>query len=81
MTPHHVYPLHIETYPTSNLFARGHRIVIEISSSCFPHFDVNPNTPEGGAGSQRILTATNTVFHVEGLPSTLYLPVVPRPRM
>jgi len=32
----------IEMYPTSLVFRRGHRICLDISSSNFPRFDVNP---------------------------------------
>ena len=46
MTPGTVYPLTIKLYPTSNIFKRGHRIRVDISSSNFPRFDVNPNTGE-----------------------------------
>ncbi len=39
----------ITLFPTANLFQPGHRIRLDISSSNFPKFDVNPNTgePEG----------------------------------
>ena len=36
----------IELYPTSHVFTKGHRIRVDISSSNFPRFDVNPNTGE-----------------------------------
>ncbi len=29
---------------TSDLFKRGHRIRLEVSSSNFPHYNINPNT-------------------------------------
>ena len=41
-----VYPFTIEMYPTSLVFKKGHRIRLDISSSNFPRFDVNPNTGE-----------------------------------
>ena len=44
--PGEVVPVSIELYPTSNVFAAGHRIRLDISSSNFPRFDVNPNTGE-----------------------------------
>ena len=44
MTPGTVYEIRVTAFPTSNLFARGHRIRLDVSSSNFPHFDVNPNT-------------------------------------
>jgi predicted acyl esterase len=46
MTPGKIYAFTIEMYPASLVFARGHRIRLDISSSNFPRFDVNPNTGE-----------------------------------
>ena len=67
----------IEAFPTSNLFKAGHRIRIDISSSNFPHFDVNPNTgdPEGTARSRRV--ARNTLFLDAARPSRVILPIIP----
>ena len=66
-------------FPTSNLFKAGHRIRLDISSSNFPHFDVNPNTgaPEGTGLDRRV--ARNSVFMDAGRPSHVILPVIPRP--
>jgi putative CocE/NonD family hydrolase len=52
----------VEAFPTANLFKSGHRIRVDISSSNFPHFDVNPNTgaPEGAGQERRV--ARNTLF-------------------
>ena len=49
--------------PASNLFAAGHRIRLDISSSNFPRFDVNPNTGEPLQQHRRQSTADNTVYH------------------
>lgn len=38
-----VHEIRVRTFPTCNLFARGHRLRIDIAGSNFPHFDVNPN--------------------------------------
>jgi putative CocE/NonD family hydrolase len=56
------------------------RIRLDVSSSNFPHFDVNPNTgaPEGTAGARRI--ARNTVWLDRARPSHVILPVVPARR-
>ncbi len=77
MTPGEVVAITIEPFATSNLFARGHRIRLDISSSNFPHFDVNPNTgePEGRARRKRI--ACNTVFVDKARASHVVLPVIP----
>ena len=64
--------------PTSNLFAAGHRIRLDISSSNFPRFDANPNTGEPLLQHRRKALADNTVFHDASRPSHVLLPVIPR---
>jgi putative CocE/NonD family hydrolase len=80
MTPGHLYPIQIEPFPTSNHFAKGHRLRLDISSSNFPHFDLNFNTgePEGLATQRRI--ATNRVYMDEQRPSHIILPLIPASR-
>jgi uncharacterized protein len=78
MQPGTVYPFTIKLYPTSNVFKRGHRIRVDISSSNFPRFDVNPNTGEPLAEHRRTVIATNTVRHDRGHPSHILLPVIPK---
>jgi putative CocE/NonD family hydrolase len=77
MTPGRVYAITIEPFATGNLFKAGHRIRLDVSSSNFPRFDVNPNSgePEGMARLRRI--ATNTVHVDGGRPSHVVLPIVP----
>jgi putative CocE/NonD family hydrolase len=67
----------IAAFPTSNLFKAGHRIRLDISSSNFPHFDVNPNTgdPEGVGLTRQV--ARNTVYVDGARPSHVILPVIP----
>lgn len=76
MEPGKVYPFTIKLYPTSNVFKKGHRIRMDIASSNFPRFDVNPNTGEPLAQHRRMVTATNTLRHDAALPSHIALPVV-----
>ncbi|HLF78684.1 MAG TPA: CocE/NonD family hydrolase [Dehalococcoidia bacterium] len=78
MEPGQVYELTVRLYPTSNLFKKSHRIRLDISSSNFPRFDVNPNTGEPLNRHRRLVVATNTVFHDTGRPSHIVLPVIPR---
>ncbi len=80
IAPGEVAEIVVECFPTSNLFKAGHRIRLDVSSSNFPHFDVNPNTgaPEGSAGPRRI--ARNTVFMDRARPSQVVLPVIPARR-
>jgi putative CocE/NonD family hydrolase len=77
MTPGEVYETSIPFYPTSNLFGRGHRIRLDISSSNFPRFDVNPNTGGTLGEPGPAVVADNTVHHGAARPSHIVLPVVP----
>jgi putative CocE/NonD family hydrolase len=76
MEPGNVYTFTIKLYPTSNIFKKGHRIRVDVSSSNFPRFDVNPNTGEPLNDNRRTQTATNTIFHDHHHPSHIVLPVV-----
>jgi putative CocE/NonD family hydrolase len=77
MKPGQIYPFTIKLYPTSNVFKKGHRIRVDISSSNFPRFDVNPNTGEPLGEHRRMVTATNTIYHDRAHPSHIVLPVIP----
>jgi putative CocE/NonD family hydrolase len=76
MQPGKVYPFTIKLYPTSNVFKKGHRIRVDISSSNFPRFDVNPNTGEPLQQHRRTVIATNTIYHDREHPSHIVLPLV-----
>jgi hypothetical protein len=78
LAPGEVMEVRIDAFPTSNLFKKGHRIRLDVSSSNFPHFDVNPNTgaPEGQGLTRRV--ARNTIFVDAEHPSRLILPVIPK---
>ncbi len=68
--------IEVTLYPTSNLFIIGHRVRLDISSSNFPRFDINPNTGEAIGQNRRLFVATNTVYHNRHHSSHLVLPVV-----
>lgn len=77
LVPGEVAEITIEPMPTSNLFKKNHRIRLDISSSNFPRFDVNPNTgaPEGGGGER--VKVLNRVHQGGAQASHILLPVVP----
>jgi uncharacterized protein len=77
MTPGAIYAIRVEAFPTSNLFRRGHRIRIDISSSNFPHFDVNPNTGEAEGRALSTRVAENRVYVDAAHPSHVILPIIP----
>ena len=78
MQPGMISPITNRLYPTSNVFKRGHRLRVDVSSSNFPRFDVNPNTGEPLNDIRRVVTAVNSVHHDREHPSHIVLPVIPR---
>ncbi|MGE0757066.1 MAG: CocE/NonD family hydrolase [Pirellulaceae bacterium] len=79
LEPGQVVKVTIRLYPTSNVFKKGHRIRVDVSSSNFPRFDPNPNTGEPLNRHRRTVAATNTVHHSRRYPSRINLPVIPAP--
>jgi hypothetical protein len=57
-------------------FLKGHRIRIDVSSSDYPQYDINPNTGGKLYAPDVPLVATNVVYHSTLYPSRLLLPVV-----
>jgi putative CocE/NonD family hydrolase len=76
MKPDAIYTFSIEMYPTSLIFKRGHRIRLDVSSSNFPRFDVNPNTGEPLNNNRRWAAADNVIYHDPQHPSSIVLPIV-----
>lgn len=77
MTPGQAYEFTIKLYPTSNVFKRGHRIRVDVSSSNFPRFDINPNTGEP-LNRQRLTSVANqTIHHDATRPSRIVVPIIP----
>jgi hypothetical protein len=75
--PGQLYQVTVDAGVTGNVFLKGHRIRIEISSSNFPRFDRNANTGGPIAGETRLVPATETVYHDRDHPSCLSLTVMP----
>jgi uncharacterized protein len=73
-----VYPLTIDLQATSNYFAPGHRIRLEVSSSNFPRFIRNLNTGGDIYDETKWVAADNQVHHATGRESYLLLPILPR---
>ena len=75
MKPGTIYKVSIDLWATSNLFRKGHKIRLDISSSNFPMYDVNPNTGEPLGRHTHVISTVNTVYHDPEHPSCLVLPV------
>ncbi|MGP4061239.1 CocE/NonD family hydrolase [Halobacillus sp. H74] len=69
--------IEIDLWATSNVFLTGHSIQIEVSSSNFPRYDVNPNT--GGTLSDTTHTkkVIQTIHQGKDYPSHILLPIIP----
>ncbi|WP_018932996.1 CocE/NonD family hydrolase [Gracilibacillus lacisalsi] len=68
----------IELSPTSNVFLPGHSIRIDIASSDFPRYDVNPGTGKTTLDTLEMVKAAQKVFHQTEYPSHVILPVIPQ---
>ena len=77
LTPGEVYQLTIDLHSTSNVFQKGHRIRLEISSSNFPRFDRNLNSQHSASESAVVTKAQNTILHDRQHPSALLLSIIP----
>ncbi len=73
-----IYPVKFQPMTTSNYFAPGHRIRIEISSSNFPRFDRNLNTGGKNYDEIKSVIARNAVHHSKQYPAEVTITVVKR---
>jgi uncharacterized protein len=70
-----VYEVNLTPMSTSNLFKKGHRIRIEISSSNFPRFARNLNTGGNNYDEKVGVVAHNNVHHSSKYPSQIRIPI------
>jgi putative CocE/NonD family hydrolase len=78
MEPGEVYEVTLQPLMTSNYFAKGHRLQIQISSSSFPRFFRNLNTGGNNYDESEGVVAHNVVHHSTEYPSRITLTVVNR---
>lgn len=78
LEPGKVYRFEFQLYPTANVFKAGHRIRLDISSSNFPRFDVNPNTGGPLGVERRFELAHQAIYHEPDHPSQVILPLIRR---
>jgi len=76
MHPDNIYKIEIDLNATSNYFAKGHRIRIEVSSSNFPRWERNLNTGGNNYDETKSVIAKNTIYHSDKYPSHILLPVI-----
>jgi len=77
--PERVYEYTLEFWrATGNVFQKGHRIRVEISSSYYPYYLRNLNTGADNVGLETAsVVARQQIFHDAEHPSNIVLPVIP----
>lgn len=73
-----VYKLEMSPMSTSNYFAAGHSVRIEVSSSNFPRFTRNMNTGGNNYDETEGIVAHSSIHHSTDYPSQIRLPIVRR---
>jgi putative CocE/NonD family hydrolase len=71
-----VYKVTLQPMQTSNYFAPGDQLRIEVSSSNFPRYDRNLNTGGNNESDTKVSLAHNLVHHGKQYPSSITLSVV-----
>ena len=77
LDPGEVYEFNIDLWAMSYVVKKGHRILVEISSSNFNRYDRNPNTGHQFGVDDVVMSATQTIYHTQEYPSHITLPVIP----
>jgi putative CocE/NonD family hydrolase len=79
LTPNTEYTATIKLWGTSNVFKKGHRIRVAVTSSNFPRFarNLNSGKPAAEEAEQDIRVATQTIRHSGARASAIVLPIVP----
>jgi putative CocE/NonD family hydrolase len=75
LEPGAIYEIRLDHLVTSNVFQKGHRIRVQVSSTFFPNFSRNLHTGELETVSARMQTAAIRVHHDREHPSQISLHV------
>jgi putative CocE/NonD family hydrolase len=78
VNPGQIYEIEVDLNATSNFFAKGHKIRVEVSSSNFPRIERNLNTGEENYKGTDFISATNTILLGGEHASYIVLPVIDR---
>jgi len=74
--PGRAYEYAIDLWATSNVFQAGHSIRLQVTSSCFPRWDRNPNTGHPVGADADLQVAHQEILHDQEHPSHVILPLV-----
>eukprot|EP01116_Phalansterium_solitarium_P014580 TRINITY_DN322_c3_g1_i1.p1 TRINITY_DN322_c3_g1~~TRINITY_DN322_c3_g1_i1.p1 ORF type:complete len:601 (-),score=174.11 TRINITY_DN322_c3_g1_i1:564-2366(-) len=76
LTPGQIYEVEVSIWNTSYVLNSGHKLRLDVSSSNYPRFSVNPNNGLPVNVTGPLVVATNTIYIGAQYPSRLILPVV-----
>jgi predicted acyl esterase len=76
IVPGRVYKYTIPIYPLGNVFLKGHRLRLTVSSSSFPRWLPNHNKFMLNNEAAPWTVARNTIYHDAQHPSVVILPIV-----
>ena len=76
LIPGEIYRYKIDMSGISNLFKKGHKIRLDITSSSFPETDRNHNTGDPIGLGDKFITANQIIYTGGETATCLYLPVI-----
>jgi putative CocE/NonD family hydrolase len=76
LTPGEVADYTIDLWATGNVFKKGHKIRVIVSSSFFPIYDRNLNTGDSNATTTKMIVAQQTIHHDNAHLSYIELPTL-----
>lgn len=76
LIPNKITEIVIDLWIISNVFKKGHRIRLDISSSCFPKYNRNTNMNHRFGEDTELITAEQKIYHDKDFPSRLLLPII-----
>jgi putative CocE/NonD family hydrolase len=75
LVPGAVEAYDVDLHATSYVVRAGHRLRVDVSSSCFDRYDRNPNTGAPVGTATTTVVARQTIHHAPGRASHVLLPV------
>lgn len=77
LVPGKIYLLDLSKMVTSNVFKKGHRVRVQISTSLYPHYSRNLHTGASELFSGKMRKAKIRIYHDREHASRLLLPIIP----
>lgn len=77
LTPNKVYKVEVKPWEFAHQFAKGHRMVLLVTSDMFPRYARNPGTGEPDRTAIKLVAATHTVYKTTSRPSSITFRMLP----